>query len=175
MLPHTAFSTMVDPWIVRLGRLTSWLWAVLLVIIIANVVARHAFGLGRIEFEELQWHLYSAGFLLGLSYAYQADAHVRVDFLHERLSPRHKAWIELYGILLFLLPFIALILVYSVPFVMSSFRFGEVSQAPGGLPLRWFVKAVLPLGFVLLLVAVISRLTRVWALLFRSEATANGR
>lgn len=174
MLPHTAFSRRVDPLLVKMGQWVSWLWAALLVVIVVNVVARYAFGQGRIEFEEIQWHLYSAGFLLGLAYTYEADAHIRVDVLHERLSPRRKAWIELYGIVLFLLPFIALILIYSVPFVISSYRFGEVSQAPGGLPLRWIIKAMLPLGFALLLVAVISRLTRVWALLFTGEA-AGGR
>jgi TRAP-type mannitol/chloroaromatic compound transport system permease small subunit len=175
MLPHTAFSRRVDPFLVKVGQWTSWLWAVLLVIIMVNVIVRYAFGMGRIEFEEIQWHLYSAGFLLGLSYAYQADAHIRVDVLHERLSPRRKAWIELYGILLFLLPFIALVLIYSVPFVASSFRYGEVSQAPGGLPYRWIIKAMLPLGFAFLLVAVVSRLTRVWALLFGLSEPADGR
>jgi TRAP-type mannitol/chloroaromatic compound transport system permease small subunit len=175
MLPHTAFSRRVDPFLARVGEAISWLWAVLLVIIMLNVIIRYAFGMGRIEFEEIQWHLYSAGFLLGLSYAYQADAHIRVDVLHERLSPRRQAWVELYGILLFLLPFIALVLIYSVPFVASSFRYGEVSQAPGGLPYRWVIKAILPLGFILLLIAVISRLTRVWALLFGREESHDGR
>ncbi|MFU8814444.1 MAG: TRAP transporter small permease subunit [Pseudomonadales bacterium] len=175
MLPHTAFSRMIDPWLVKMGQWISWLWAALLVVIVVNVVARYAFGLGRIEFEEIQWHLYSAGFLLGLAYTYQADAHIRVDVLHERLSPRRKAWVELYGILLFLLPFITLILVYSVPFVISSYRFGEVSQAPGGLPLRWVIKAMLPLGFALLLIATLSRLTRVWALLFNTAVQHRGR
>jgi TRAP-type mannitol/chloroaromatic compound transport system permease small subunit len=175
MLPQTAFSRRVDPLLAKVGQWASWLWAILLVIIMANVIIRYAFDMGRIEFEEIQWHLYSAGFLLGLSYAYQADAHIRVDVLHERLSPRRRAWIELYGILLFLLPFIALILIYSVPFVVSSFRYGEVSQAPGGLPYRWVIKAMLPLGFALLLVAVLSRMTRVWALLFGREDATDGR
>jgi len=175
MLPHTAFSRRVDPLLVKVGQWASWLWAILLVIIMVNVIVRYAFGMGRIEFEEIQWHLYSAGFLLGLAYAYQADVHIRVDVLHERLSPRRQAWVELYGTVLFLLPFIALVLIYSVPFVASSFRYAEVSQAPGGLPYRWIIKAMLPLGFALLLVAVISRLTRVWALLFGREGSADGR
>lgn len=166
MLPHTAFSRRVDPWVVKIGQWVSWLWMVLLVIIVLNVLLRYAFGEGRIEFEEIQWHLYSAGFLLGLGYAAERDAHVRVDVLHERFSPRLRAWIELYGILLMLLPFIALILVFSVPFVVSSFRLGEVSQAPGGLPYRWAIKAMLPLGFGVLLLATLSRLTRIWKLLF---------
>jgi TRAP-type mannitol/chloroaromatic compound transport system permease small subunit len=166
MLPQTAFSRRVEPLLVRVGQWVSWVWLILLVIIVSNVVLRYAFGEGRIEFEEIQWHLYSVGFLIGLSYTYQADAHIRVDVLHERFAPRLRAWIELYGIVLFLLPFIALMLVFSVPFVMQSYRFGEVSQAPGGLPFRWLIKAALPLGFALLLLAVISRLTRVWAFLF---------
>ena len=140
----------------------------LLGIIVLNVLLRYAFGEGRIEFEEIQWHLYSIGFLLGMSYAVQADTHIRVDVIHERLSPRAQAWIELYGIVLLLLPFIALVLIFSVPFVLQSYAVGEVSQAPGGLPLRWAIKAVMPLGFALLLLAALSRLTRVWRFLFLS-------
>lgn len=166
MLPETRLSRAIDSFLARLGRWTSWLWLVLLAIIVLNVVLRYAFGEGRIEFEEIQWHIYATGFLLGLSYAYQADAHIRVDVLHERFSPELKAWIELYGILLFLLPFVALVLVFSVPFVLSSFELSEVSQAPGGLPLRWAMKAMLPVGFLLLALAVVSRLSRVWAFLF---------
>ena len=67
-----------------------------------------------------------------------------------------------------LLPFIALVLIFSVPFVLQSYAVGEVSQAPGGLPLRWAIKAVMPLGFALLLLAALSRLTRVWRFLFLS-------
>jgi TRAP-type mannitol/chloroaromatic compound transport system permease small subunit len=165
-LPETAFSRRVDPLLVRIGKAISWIWLVLLVIIVANVLLRYVLSQGRIEFEEIQWHLYSIGFLLGMSYAYQADAHIRVDVLHERLSPRLQAWIELYGILLFLLPFIALILIFSLPFVAVSFELAEISQSPGGLPYRWAIKAALPVGFILLWFAVVSRLTRVWAYLF---------
>jgi TRAP-type mannitol/chloroaromatic compound transport system permease small subunit len=172
MLPETAFSRLIDSFIAAVGRWVSWIWLALLAVIVVNVVLRYAFGEGRIEFEEIQWHLYATGFLMGLSYAFEKDAHIRVDVVHERLRPRTRAWIELYGIVLLLLPFIALILVYSVPFVVQSYRVGEVSQAPGGLPYRWLMKAALPLGFVLLLLAVLSRLSRVWALLFLHRDTA---
>ena len=166
MLPETRLSRIIDPWLVKIGRWASLLWLALLAIIVINVVLRYAFGEGRIEFEEIQWHLYSTGFLLGLSYAYQADKHIRVDVLHERFSPELKAWIELYGILLLLLPFVLLVLIFAVPFVMASYELSEVSQAPGGLPFRWMIKAALPLGFGLLLAGAISRLSRVWAFLF---------
>ena len=174
MLPETGFSRRADSWLAAIGRWTSWLWLVLLAIIVLNVVLRYAFGEGRIEFEEVQWHLYSTGFLLGLGYAYQTDSHIRVDVLHERLSPVTQAWIELYGILLFLLPFIALVLIFAVPFVWASFALAEVSQAPGGLPFRWLIKAALPAGFALLALAALSRLSRVWSFLFLSGRPQNG-
>ena len=169
-LPQTWLSKIIDPVIVRVGQAASWLWLLLLVVIVSNVVLRYVFGEGRIEFEEIQWHLYSLGFLFGLCYALQTDAHVRVDVVHERLRPRLQAWLELYGIILCLLPFIALILIYGVPFVLISFDLAEVSQAPGGLPYRWLIKAALPLGFGLLLLAGISRLSRVWSYLFGSAS-----
>ena len=168
-LPETRFSRWSATLLDRIGRSASWLWLLLLLVIVTNVTLRYAFGEGRIELEELQWHLYSIGFLLALSYAYQSDSHIRVDVVSERLSPRLRAWLELYGILLCLLPFIALILVYAVPFVWQSWRVGEVSQAPGGLPLRWAIKLALPLGFALLCLAAVSRLTRVWCYLFRES------
>ena len=96
----------------------------------------------------------------------EADAHVRVDVLRDRLRPRLQGWLELYGILLLLLPFVALISIFGVPFVLESFASSEVSQSPGGLPLRWLIKSALPLGFLLLGLAAIARLLRVWSFLF---------
>lgn len=165
-LPETALSRLIDPLLERIGRWTGWLWVLLLAIIVTNVVLRYAFGEGRVEFEEIQWHLYATGFLLALGYALQTDAHIRVDVLHERFSPTLQAWIEFYGILLFLIPFIALVLLFAVPFVAQSFALSEVSNAPGGLPYRWAIKAMLPIGFFLLLLATLARLSRVWRFLF---------
>ncbi len=173
-LPDTPLSRAVDPWLARIGRWTSWLWLLLVAVIVANVLLRYVFGEGRIEFEEIQWHIYSTGFLLGLGYALQADAHIRVDVLHERFSPTLKAWIELYGLVLLLLPFVAVVLIYSVPFVAASFELGEISASPGGLPYRWAIKAMLPLGFGLLLIAAVSRLSRVWSFLFLEKADRQG-
>lgn len=165
-LPHTPLTHRIDGLLDVIGRGISYIWLILLAVIVVNVLLRYAFSEGRIELEELQWHLYSVGFLLGFSYAYQADTHIRVDVLHERMSPRMQSWVELYGILLLLLPFIAVVLIYAMPFVASSYALDEISPSPGGLAFRWLIKAALPLGFVLLLLGVISRLIRVWHHLF---------
>ena len=165
-LPETRLSRAVDGFLLRLGALVSWLWLVLLVLIVVSVVLRYVFGEGRIELEELQWHVYALGFLVALSLGVVTDDHVRVDVLHERMPLRWQAWIELYGTLLLLLPFVILVLVFSIPFVRASFVVGEVSQAPGGLPLRWLVKAALPAAFLLLAAAAVARASRATAFLF---------
>lgn len=174
-LPHTRFSVVVDRWLRALGEWLSWIWLVLLFVIVLNVTLRYLFGEGRIEFEEIQWHLYAVGFLLGLSYAVEQDVHIRVDVLHERLSLRMQAWIELYGIVLLLLPFAALVIIYCLPFIHYSFETGETSPSPGGLPYRFVIKSFLLIGFVLLVVAALSRLTRVWSLLFGVPRAVDGR
>jgi TRAP-type mannitol/chloroaromatic compound transport system permease small subunit len=171
-LPETPASRFLDACVRRIGDVVSWIWIALLGVVVLNVLLRYAFGEGRIEFEEIQWHLYSIGFLVGLSYCVEADDHIRVDFVRRNLSPRTQAWVELYGIVLLLLPFCALVLVYAVPFVAHSFSLGEVSAAPGGLPFRWLIKSALLAGFALLAVAAVSRLLRVFAFLVapREEA-----
>lgn len=173
-LPHTRLSRRLDAFVRGVGELSSWLWGVLLGVVVLNVVLRYAFGEGRIELEELQWHLYATGFLVALAYALERDDHIRVDFLRDRLSPRTQAWVELYGTLLLLLPFVVLVLVYAVPFVASSWQQAEVSAAPGGLPYRWAIKATLIAGFSLLAVAAVSRLIRVSCFLFGAPAPETG-
>ena len=165
-LPETRLSLRLDAMIRKIGDFVSWVWVVLLATIVLNVVMRYAFGEGRIEFEELQWHLYAVGFLVGVAYGVESDDHVRVDFVRSRLGLRMQAWVELYGILLLLFPFIALILHASIPLIQYSWNAGEVSAAPGGLPFRWLIKGALFVGFALLGVAAFSRLLRVSSFLF---------
>ena len=164
-LPDTRFSRPIDTFLHWIGAGISWLWVILMVIIVVNVFARYLFAEGRIEFEEIQWHLYSTGFMLALGYAMVTDSHIRVDVLHERFSPRIQAWIDLYGLILFVLPFAAMMIFYAIPFVAYSFETSEVSASPGGLPFRWAIKSVLLIGFVLLGLATLSRISRLTAFL----------
>jgi TRAP-type mannitol/chloroaromatic compound transport system permease small subunit len=165
-LPQTRLSRRIDAAVRRVGDAVSWVWVVLLLVIVANVTLRYVFGAGRIEFEELQWHLFSVGFLTALAYGLESDDHVRVDFLHERFSLRIKAWVDFYGLLLLFFPFVALVMIYAVPFAVSSFESAEISSSAGGLPFRWLLKGTLLGAFTLLGVAGFSRLLRVSALLF---------
>jgi TRAP-type mannitol/chloroaromatic compound transport system permease small subunit len=168
-LPVTAFSRGADRVIGWFGEIASALWTVLVLVIVAQVVARYAFGLGSIAMEELQWHLYAIGFMLGLSFTEVRERNVRIDVLAERWAPRTRLWVELLGITCLLLPFCGVIVLYALPFFLSSFQLNEVSASPGGLPYRWFLKSFIVTAFVLLALAGVSRLTRVWVALFGSR------
>ena len=164
-LPTTAVSRAIDRLLAFTGEIASALWVVLVAVIVVQVIARYAFGRGSVMMEELQWHLYSIGFMLGLGFTEMRERNVRIDVLAERFSMRTRLRIELVGLLLLFLSFCVVIIWYSVPYVATSFQLHETSAAPGGLPYRWFLKSFLVTGFVLLALAGLGRLTRVWAAL----------
>jgi len=165
VLPVTTFSRAVDRFISWVGELASALWLVLVLVIVVQVVARYAFGTGSIAMEELQWHLYAIGFMLGLSFTEMRERNVRIDVLAERFSQRRRLWIELLGLLLLFLPFTIFVMWSAVPFFWSSYQLNETSAAAGGLPYRWFLKSFIITAFALLVLVGLSRLTRVWAAL----------
>ena len=160
-LRHLPITKKIDNFVLGVGEVFNWLWVVLVVVIILNVILRYVFKNGMIELEELQWHLYCIGWLVGLSSTYIIDSHVRVDVLSERLDYRKKLWFELFGILILFLPFVILVLYYAVPFFELSWTTSERSTSANGLPARWFVKGFLVISFFLLLISGLSRITRV--------------
>ena len=155
------FSDALDSLIRRIGHIVMWTNVVLIFIIILQVVLRYGFGRGLVVLEELEWHLYAIGIMFGASYAQVLDSHIRVDIIHARLSDRWKIRWDLFGIVFLLLPFIVVIFLQSLDFVGDSFRVAERSDAPLGLPWRWAIKSVIPISFVLLGVATISRAVRI--------------
>lgn len=165
-LPHTAFSHVVGRVVTVVGEVASWLWLLLVAVIVLQVTLRYVFGQGSILLEELQWHVYGVGFLLALSFCTAADRQVRIDVLAERWTLGRRAIIETVGILIFLLPFCASVIVETIKLAHTAWELGEVSAAPGGLSHRWLIKAAIPVGFVFLTLAALARLSRCTALLF---------
>jgi TRAP-type mannitol/chloroaromatic compound transport system permease small subunit len=155
------FSDLLDSLIRHIGHVVMWSNVVLIVVIILQVVLRYGFGRGLVVLEELQWHLYAIGIMFGASYAQILDAHIRVDIIHTHLTDKWKMRWELFGIFFLLLPFIVVIFLQSLDFVAESWRLGESSDAPLGLPWRWAIKSVIPISFALLAVATISRGVRI--------------
>ena len=159
------FCRVFDGFINRTGQLISWLAAVLIIVIIVQVTLRYVFGRGLVVLEEVQWHLYAIGIMFGFSYAIVHDSHIRLDLLHGRFDRRRKEKVEIFGILFLLMPMIIVILIHSWPFLYDSIRINERSDAPMGLCCRWFIKAFLPVGFIMMGLAAISRLVRAIAYL----------
>ena len=108
---------------------------------------------------EAQWYLFSVIFLMGAAYGLNHDVHVRVDVMYERLSAKGRAWIDLAGTLIFLIPFSILMLYVSYPTVAASFRVREGSPDPGGLP-RYPIKALILVSFALLLLQAVSQIVK---------------
>ncbi|WP_428609476.1 TRAP transporter small permease subunit [Sedimenticola sp.] len=131
-----------------LGKVAGVLLIALLFNVFFDVIMRYLFNDVSIGMQELEWHLYASVFMLGISYALRHNGHVRVDLVYERQSVKTKAWIDLLGTLLFLLPFSLLVCFYGIDFVRESFQMSEQSGDPGGLPFRWLIKSMIPFAFL---------------------------
>lgn len=134
------------------GRIAAWLTAILVWLVVVYVVMRYLFAEPLIWLQELHWHLFAMIFLLGAAYTLKSDAHVRVDVFYARFSSKRKSWVNLIGILMFLIPFCLIVITRSWGMVESAWQIREKSADPGGLPARYLIKAALPVGFSLLLI-----------------------
>ena len=142
-----------------LGKFIIWLVLAAALISASNAVARKAFNIGSNAFLEIQWYLFGAVFLLGAGYTFLQNAHVRIDVLAGKLSMRTRMYIDIAGIIVFLLPLCWFMIQFAWPVVKAAFDSGEVSSNTGGL-IRWPVYALVPAGFGLLGLQAISELIK---------------
>lgn len=149
----------------HIAETTAWLNVLLIGIILIQVVLRYGFNHGMVPLEELMWHLYATAFMFGIAYAITRDSHIRVDIIHMNLPRKWQHIIEILGILILMLPFMTILLDHSISWVLDSYRVGESSSSPTGLPHRWIIKSVIPLTMLLMMVAVIARLIQEVSLL----------
>jgi TRAP-type mannitol/chloroaromatic compound transport system permease small subunit len=133
------------------GRVLSIVFLLMSANVFFDVVMRYFFHNSSVAMQELEWHLFSVVILFGVSVSLIDEAHVRVDFLYDRLSVRSKALINIIGTVFFLLPLALLILFGSFDFVRDSYQIKEISENPGGLPYRYLIKGMIPLSFFLLI------------------------
>ena len=144
------------------GKCISWLVLILVLLVGYDVSMRYIFNSGSIGLQELEWHLFSIIFLISAAYTLKHNEHVRLDILYRSrfLNDQHRAWIDAAGALLILLPFCLLIIISAWPFVTQAYIHNEASPDPGGLPLRWLIKSMIPLGFGLLLLQAIAEIIK---------------
>lgn len=148
----------------KIGQLMYWFSLLMILVGVYNATVRYLGGyigqnLSSNAYLELQWYLFGSIFMLGAAYALRHDAHVRVDIFYSRLSDKGKAWLDVFGAILFLLPFCAITIWLSLNWVEFSWKVHEMSPNPDGLA-RYPIKTVIPVAFALLFLQGISQLIK---------------
>jgi TRAP-type mannitol/chloroaromatic compound transport system permease small subunit len=133
----------------RVGKITAWAILVAVLVSSVNAIIRKVFGTSSNAWLELQWYLFGAVFMLCASWTLKENEHIRIDIFSNKLTKRGRDRIDIFGHLLFLLPFVAVMIYLSLPFFLRSYESREVSTNAGGL-LIWPAKGLILLGFVLL-------------------------
>ena len=136
----------------KIGYLVGWLTTIMVLVVFYDTFMRYVFQKGNVALQELEWHLFAVVFLIGAAYTLKQGGHVRVDIIYLKLSDKAKAWIDLLGTFVFLIPFSIMVILSTKGFIVNSWSVREVSPDPGGLPARYILKTMIPLGFSLLLV-----------------------
>ena len=152
-------SRVIDAVSERIGRFVYWLLLAAVLISTANAIARKAFDVGSNAYLEAQWYLFATMFMLGAGYVLLHDQHVRIDVLATRWSKKARAWIEVAGLALVLIPMCLVIAWMALPSVSLAYTSGEVSANPGGL-IRWPLYVLVPIGMCLLALQALSELIK---------------
>ncbi|MGE6784600.1 TRAP transporter small permease subunit [Ensifer adhaerens] len=143
------FSRLIDTITEFIGKSVSWLILAAVLVSAGNAVIRKIFNMSSNAWLEAQWYLFGAAFMFAAAYTLSQNEHIRIDVVYGHFSRRVQHWIDLLGHLLFLMPFVLLVLYYLFPYVKMSYVSGEVSSSAGGL-IIWPAKAILLFGFLLL-------------------------
>ena len=143
----------------RFGVIAVWLVLIACVISAGNAASRYLFSASSNAWLEVQWYMFAGMVLLGGPYTLKVNEHVRVDLVYSAVSERGRMWIDILGGLLFLLPICVILVYFTWPWFLESWRIGETSSNAGGL-VRWPVKLMLPLGFALMTLQGISEIIK---------------
>lgn len=152
-------SALIDRLNQAVGQSVAWLTLLVVLVSATNAIIRKVFSISSNAWLELQWYLFGAIFLLAAGYTFLRNEHVRVDVIAQRFKRKTKVYIEIFGVVFFLLPACVLVFWLSIPYFYKSLILFEQSTNTGGL-IRWPVKLLLPVGFGLLILAGISHLIK---------------
>jgi len=159
MKPLLALSRAIDVANEYVGRLIYWAILVMVLVSAGNATSRYALNIASNAWLELQWYLFALVFLLCSGYTLLHNEHIRIDVISSHLSRRAQVWIDVFGLVFFLLPMSLFIMWLSWPIFMNAWTSGEISGSAGGL-IRWPARLLVPLGFFLLSAQGISELIK---------------
>jgi TRAP-type mannitol/chloroaromatic compound transport system permease small subunit len=151
----------IERFIDAVGQATLYLTLAMIALVATNVLLRYAFSLGSVWAQELEWHLLATVILLGMSYSLQRGDNVRVDVFYANFSARAKFIVNVVSGLL-TLAVAGLFIKLSLAYVAQAYSIGETSADPGGIPFRWAVKGLIPLGFGLLALQTVGALLKLF-------------
>ena len=154
-----ALSRAIDTVNEHVGRLVYWCILVMVLVSSGNATMRYTFNMASNAWLELQWYLFAVVFLLCSGYTLLHNEHIRIDVVSSRLSRRTQVWVDVFGLVCFLLPMSLFIMWLSWPIFMNAWTSGEISGSAGGL-IRWPARMLVPLGFLLLSLQGISELIK---------------
>jgi TRAP-type mannitol/chloroaromatic compound transport system permease small subunit len=154
-----------------IGKAAAWAIVVAIVVSALNALSRHLFGITSNAWLEVQWYLFGAVFMLCAAWTMQDNEHVRIDVLSARFSRRTRDIIDLIGHMLFLLPFVALMVWLSTQYFWKAVLSQEMSPNEGGLPL-WPAKGLIFIGFVQLALQWLSEVIKSVSRLRRHSTTS---
>jgi len=159
MLPFLRLSGLIDRFTETAGKLLTWLILLTVLVSSINATVRKAFNVGSNAFLELQWYLFSAVFLMAAGYTLLRNEHVRIDVFTSRMSPQGRMWVDIFGLLFFLMPVCGLMVVLGWDQFLLAWHGNEMSSNAGGL-IRWPAKLLIPVGFAMLIVQALSELIK---------------
>ena len=168
----TATAGAIDRLVAAIGRAVIWLSLAVVLVQFAVVVLRYAFGVGSIWLSESVIYGHAAMFMLAAAWTLQENGHVRVDVFYSDASSRTKALVDLLGALLLLLPFMAVIIWFALPYVARSWTILERSREVSGLPFVYLLKTLIPLFALLMALQGIAQAIRA-ALVLMTAPTAS--
>jgi TRAP-type mannitol/chloroaromatic compound transport system permease small subunit len=142
-------SAAIDALNERVGVIANWLVLISCLISAGNAGRRYLFSASSNAWLEVQWYMLAGIVMLGAPYALKMNEHVRVDLIYGMVSERSRIWIDIVGGFLFLLPICIIMIYFTWPWFLESWRIGEISQNAGGL-MQWPVKLTMPIGFGLM-------------------------
>ena len=153
-----------------LGRIFSWLTLTMVIVMAAIVVLRYVFQIGSIALQESIIYINALIFTFGVAYTLKEQGHVRVDIFYSRINEKKRAWVDLFGSLLFLVPSTCFIIWISWDYVAVSWRIREGSAESSGLPFVYFLKAVILVLPALLLLQGISEIVKSISVIKRQDS-----
>jgi TRAP-type mannitol/chloroaromatic compound transport system permease small subunit len=151
----------IERFVDAVGRATSWIALAIVVLMAVNVILRYLFSIGSVWSQELEWHLLVPLTLFGMSYALCHGDHVRVDIVYGRFSDRTKSRVDFASALLTAVISV-LAIWFSLHYVQQAWVIDEGSPDPGGIPHRYLIKALIPIGFALLLAQSVASAIGAW-------------